>query len=116
MPLWIDHSIGNLLLNDGLTHAHLGLYREAVDSFDQIQGDYANDVTTPLTCRVEALIEQITVEVSRDDQPRDMEMLLVGSGAARCSPALSEPHIAHDSDLTLFLSQVTCVVNLPISA
>jgi transcriptional regulator with XRE-family HTH domain/tetratricopeptide (TPR) repeat protein len=72
VPLWIDHSIGNLLLNDGLTHAHLGLYQGAVDSFEQIQMDYANDMTIPLGCRIEASIEQITAEVSRDDQPRDM--------------------------------------------
>ncbi len=73
VPLWIDHSIGNLLLNDGLAHAHLGLYRAAIDSFEQIQADHANDMTIPLACRIEALIEQTTVEVSRDDQPRDME-------------------------------------------
>ena len=73
VPLWIDHSIGNLLLNDGLAHGHLGLYREAVDSFEQIQADHANDMTIPLGCRIEALIEQATAEVSRDDQPRDME-------------------------------------------
>jgi len=73
VPLWIDHSIGNLLLNDGLAHVHLGLYREAADSFDQIRVDHTNDVTIPLGCRVEALIEQATVEVSRDDQPRDMD-------------------------------------------
>ncbi len=73
VPLWIDHSIGNLLLNDGLTHAYLGLYKGAIDSFEQIQMDNANDITIPLGCRIEASIEQITAEVSRDDQPRDMD-------------------------------------------
>ena len=73
VPLWIDHCIGNLLLNDGLTHTHLGMYAGAIASFEQLQADHANDMTIPLTCRIEALIEQITTEVSRDDQPRDME-------------------------------------------
>jgi transcriptional regulator with XRE-family HTH domain len=73
VPLWIDHSVGNLLLNDGLTHAHLGIYSASVDSFARIQMDYANDTTIPLGCRIEAWIEQITAEVSRDDQLRDMD-------------------------------------------
>lgn len=73
VPLWIDHSIGNLLLNDGLAHTHLGIFAGAIASFEQIQMGHANDMTIPLGCRVEALIEQATVEVSRDDQPRDMD-------------------------------------------
>jgi transcriptional regulator with XRE-family HTH domain len=77
IPLWIDHSIGNLLLNDGLTHAHLGLYQGAIHSFEQIQMDYTHDTTIPLGCRIEASIEQVTAEVSRDDQPRDMEKCIL---------------------------------------
>lgn len=73
IPIWVDHSIGNLLDNDGLTHFHLGRYKQAVDSFAQIHDRHADDATIPLSCRVSSLIEQMTAEVSRDDQPRDME-------------------------------------------
>ncbi len=74
VPLWIDHSVGNLLLNDGLTHAHLGLYKSAVDSFGQIDKSYAQDETIPFGCRVEIQIEQVIAEVSRDDQQRYGQM------------------------------------------
>src|SRR5581483_11732295 len=102
VPLWIDHSVGNLLLNDGLTHAHLGLYREAVDSFDQIQVDHANDMTIPLGCRVEAFIEQTAVEVSRDDQPRDMDKCMAlwiqgieGAKALQSNKKFNDALMAH---------------------
>lgn len=76
VPIWVDHSIGNLLDNSGLTHFHLGLYKEAIDSFTQIHEHYAYDTTIPMSCRVTTLIEQVMVEVSRDDKPRDMEQCL----------------------------------------
>jgi transcriptional regulator with XRE-family HTH domain len=71
VPLWIDHSIGNLLLNDGLAHAHLELYKGAVDSFAQVEQHHAQDTTIPFGCRVEIQIEQVLAEVNREDQ-RDM--------------------------------------------
>ena len=73
VPLWIDHSVGNLLLNDGLTHAHLELYTGAVDSFGQVEQKYATDAAIPFGCRVEIQIEHVMAEVSRDDQARDMD-------------------------------------------
>lgn len=73
VPIWIDHSVGNLLLNDGSTHSHLGLYAGAVDSLQQIDTRYTHDTAIPFSCRVEALIDQVTAEVSRDDGKRDMD-------------------------------------------
>jgi transcriptional regulator with XRE-family HTH domain len=73
VPLWIDHSIGNLLNNDGSTHMHLGLYKEALDSLGQIDTQYAQDATIPMSCRVASIFDQVTAEVSRDDRPRDLQ-------------------------------------------
>ena len=72
VPLWVDHSLGNLLLHDGATHMHLGLYEEALDSFGQIETRYAQ-YGQHLSCLIEATFEQVMVETSRDDQPRDMD-------------------------------------------
>jgi transcriptional regulator with XRE-family HTH domain len=72
IPLWIDHSIGNLLLNDGSTHAHLGLYKGAVDALELIDTRYLNNPAIPLSCRIEAVLDQVTAEMSRDDGGRDM--------------------------------------------
>ena len=73
VPLWIDHNIGNLLVNDGLTHSHLGLYEDAVDSFAQVEQKYPGDSTISFSATLEAHIEQVIAEISRDDQIRDME-------------------------------------------
>ncbi len=73
LPIWIDHSIGNLLDNDGLTHYHLGFYKQSIDSFSQIDAYHSQDSTIPASCRVAALIERTMAEVLRDDQPRDLE-------------------------------------------
>ncbi len=73
VPVWIDHNIGNLLLNDGSTHAHLGLYKEAVDALAQIETRYTDDVTIQFTCRIEAVLDSVTTEVSRNDGKRDMQ-------------------------------------------
>jgi transcriptional regulator with XRE-family HTH domain len=73
VPIWIDHSIGNLLINDGLTHYHLGQHKAALDSYNQISEQHANDSTIPEACYVESLVNQVMAEVDRDDQPRDME-------------------------------------------
>jgi transcriptional regulator with XRE-family HTH domain len=72
-PIWIDHHIGNLLINDGETYTHLGMYSEALDSLGQIETQYAQDTTIPLTNRVNALTSQIMAEVNRDDKPRDVQ-------------------------------------------
>lgn len=76
VPPWIDHSVGNLLLNDGLSHAHLGLYKGAVDSFAQIEKNHPEDTAVPFGCRIEAHIEQVMAEVSRADQERDMDLCI----------------------------------------
>ncbi|HEU5377867.1 MAG TPA: helix-turn-helix transcriptional regulator [Ktedonobacteraceae bacterium] len=71
-PIWIDHSLGNLLLHDGSTHLHLGLYKEALDSFGQIETQYARN-GQHMSCLIEATFEQVMTETSRDDQPRSMD-------------------------------------------
>jgi transcriptional regulator with XRE-family HTH domain len=71
-PIWIDHSLGNLLLHDGGTHLHLGLYKEALDSFSQIETRYSRNGQHQ-SCLVEATFEQVMAETSRDDQPRNMD-------------------------------------------
>jgi transcriptional regulator with XRE-family HTH domain len=76
VPVWIDHSIGNLIVYDGETHTHLGLYKEAVDSFTQISERYAQDAAIPLTNRIGAMNHWLVAELSRDDQPRDLERCL----------------------------------------
>lgn len=68
-PIWIDHNNANLLLNDGMAHAHLGLQKEALDSLAQLE----RLATKSETIRVETFIDQVMAEISRDDQPRDME-------------------------------------------
>jgi transcriptional regulator with XRE-family HTH domain len=73
IPLWIDHSVGNLFLNDGSTHAHLGLYGGAIDALGLIDTRYRDDPAIPLGCRVEAVLDQVTAEMSRDDGGRDMQ-------------------------------------------
>jgi transcriptional regulator with XRE-family HTH domain len=71
-PIWIEHSLGNLLLHDGGTHLQLGLYKEALDSFEQIETQYAKN-GQHRSCLIEATFEQVMVETSRDDQPRNMD-------------------------------------------
>jgi hypothetical protein len=73
VPILIDHHVGNLLVNDGETHMHLGMYSDALDSLKQIDQQYAQDATVSLTSRHNALTNQIMAEVNRDDQPRDMQ-------------------------------------------
>jgi hypothetical protein len=96
VPLWIDHSVGNLLLNDGLTHTHLGLYKEAVDSFGQIERDHPDEAAIPFECRIEAQIEQVTAEVSRADQARDMNLCITlwTQGIEGAKSMLSNKHFS----------------------
>lgn len=72
-PIWIDHSLGNLLIHDGETHMYLGLYEEALDSFEQIDAQYAQTSGISMSCHIESLFTQVMAETSRDDQPRRME-------------------------------------------
>jgi len=72
VPIWCDHQIGNLLVNDGETYMHLGMCKHALGSLQQIDTQYAQDATIPLSTRVNALTSQIMAEVNRDDQPRNM--------------------------------------------
>ncbi len=69
VPTWIDHNQANLILNDGMTHFHLGLQKEAIDSFGQIP---LTPLRSELIC-VESFINQVMAEVNRPDAERDME-------------------------------------------
>ena len=73
VPLWVDHSVGNLLNNDGSVYLHLGMHKEALTSLTQLETRYGQDPTIPLSCRVASTFDQVITEVSRDDQPRDMD-------------------------------------------
>jgi len=73
VPIWIDHNVGNLLINDGETYMHLGLYEESIHSLQQIDTQYAQETTISSTGRLNAWIRQVTVEVSRDDKLRNMQ-------------------------------------------
>jgi len=76
VPIWIDHNVGNLLINDGETHMHLGMYKESISAFERIDTQYTQDATVSLTARIESLIKQTMAEVDRDDHPRDMELCI----------------------------------------
>lgn len=68
-PIWIAHSKANLILHDGIAHLHVGMQKEALDSFAQIrQTPSAHEII-----RVECLINQVIAEVNRADGLRDME-------------------------------------------
>lgn len=69
IPIWVDHHMPNLLLNDGLTHHHIGDQKKALDSFAQM--DSIADKSEMI--RVESLLDRAMAEVSRDDRPRDMD-------------------------------------------
>ena len=69
VPIWVDHSNANLLLNDGMTHLHLGMQKDALDAFTQMDD---LPVKTELI-RYESFLYQVIAEVNRDDTPRDME-------------------------------------------
>lgn len=76
VPIWCDHHVGNLLVNDGETYMHLGMYRNALDSLQQIETQYAQDTTISFTNRVNAFTSWVMVEVNRDDQPRNMDQCI----------------------------------------
>jgi len=67
-PIWIHHSKANLILHDGMAHLHVGMQKEALDSFAQIHQTSSSEVI-----RVESFINQVVAEVNRDDGLRDME-------------------------------------------
>jgi transcriptional regulator with XRE-family HTH domain/tetratricopeptide (TPR) repeat protein len=73
IPIWIDHSIGNMFNNEGSTFLNVGAYKKALASLRQIDEQYGNDPSIPLSCRVASVFDMVIVEVNRDDQPRDME-------------------------------------------
>ncbi len=72
--VWVDHNEENLILNDGITHLYLGMYKEAFDSFGQVAN--LNNSASCVEMHIEALINQVMVELSRDDKPRDMELCI----------------------------------------
>jgi transcriptional regulator with XRE-family HTH domain len=67
-PILIDHNQTNVVYMDGMTHYHLGLYKEALDSLAQTGYHMHSEEN-----RVEVLIDEVMTEVSRNDQPRDMQ-------------------------------------------
>ncbi len=66
-PIWVDHSPVNLLLNDGVAQLHLGLFAEAIASFEK-----TNELPRGGIGDAEILINEVMAEVQREDQ-RDME-------------------------------------------
>jgi transcriptional regulator with XRE-family HTH domain len=72
-PIWINYSIGDLLLTGGKVQMHLGLYKDAINLFKQVENDHANDPSTPFATRIEVTINQIIAELSRNDQARNMD-------------------------------------------
>jgi transcriptional regulator with XRE-family HTH domain len=68
VPIWVNHSHANLLLNDGMTHFHLGSQKEALKAFAQIQ-----NLEQDAIGRIEVLVDEVMSEVNRDDKARDME-------------------------------------------
>src|SRR5581483_7089714 len=54
VPIWIDHNIGNLLINDGETYMHLGLYEESIHTLQEIDAQYAQEATISSTGRLNA--------------------------------------------------------------
>lgn len=67
VPIWIDHHLSNLTLNDGMTHYHLGMQSEAQDSLAQIHANPASSEAI----RVEATLDEVRTEIYR---PRDRDM------------------------------------------
>lgn len=102
VPLWIDHSIGNLLLNDGLTHGQLEMYQQAGDAFQKVEEEHKNDPTVPFACRVEVWLEQAMNEASREDQSPNMRQCIdlwikgvEGAQMVESKKHLSDAHIAY---------------------
>lgn len=69
-PHWMAHSWGNIVHKDGLTHYFLGNYKPALASLHSLQKLNAHTMTES----IEHLLDRCRAEVSRDDQPRDMEL------------------------------------------
>jgi hypothetical protein len=71
-PIWVDHSLTNLFCNDGLTHMHLNMYKDACFAFEKMTH---NSGSRPQKVH-EASINRALVEINRDDQPRDMALCI----------------------------------------
>jgi tetratricopeptide (TPR) repeat protein len=69
--VWVDHTLSNLLSNDGETHYHLGEQRKSIETYSQITKLPSEDST--VVGRHSAYTNLAKAEVSRDDQPRDMD-------------------------------------------
>jgi transcriptional regulator with XRE-family HTH domain/tetratricopeptide (TPR) repeat protein len=72
VPIWVDHDKENLILWDGMTHYHLDMHKEALDSFSQVQ-KIEQDT---LTRRYEIMLNEVLAEVSRSDKPHNMEFCI----------------------------------------
>ena len=73
VPVWIDPSGSTLLLNSGLAYYHLGDAQQAIDTFAKI--NQLPESTAKIN-RIESLIDQVMVEVTREDKPRDMDFCI----------------------------------------
>ena len=71
-PIWTDHDEGDLLNNSGLAYYHLGASQQAIEAFARV--DTLTNVRE--TGRTQSFIDQVMVEVNREDQPRDMEFCI----------------------------------------
>lgn len=67
-PIWVDHSEFNLILNKGVAQLNLGLYREALDNFEQTRNFLRGGIGS-----TEILINEVMAEVQREDKSRNME-------------------------------------------
>lgn len=69
IPPWIDFRHSILLSCDGLIHHYLGQHNDAIATLSQIP--HIHD--TSELGKIEAIFDQLTVEILRDDKPRDKD-------------------------------------------
>ncbi len=72
VPIWIDYDEASLILWDGMTHHHLDMHKEALDSFAQTNQTKHDNLTT----YYEIMLDEVLTEVSRSDKPRNMEFCI----------------------------------------
>jgi transcriptional regulator with XRE-family HTH domain len=72
IPIWVDYDEASLILWDGMTHHHLDMHKEALDSFSQTNQIKHDNLTT----YYEIMLDEVLAEVSRSDKPRNMEFCI----------------------------------------
>jgi tetratricopeptide (TPR) repeat protein len=68
-PIWVTQNLGGLVECEALTHAYLGEYTQALETWEQHKTIPGQSVLGA----VQVTIRKAGIEVSRDDQPRDMD-------------------------------------------